>query len=747
MKNILSILLLLAVTVRISAQQAFNWQNYTDMKNVQSITSSGNGIWAATSGGAFFYNAVADSFKTLHKTDGLFGVSLSAVTVDKYGKIWFGSDDGSISVYNPADNSVHVILDIYNSNYTSKQINQLSAVGDTIFASTAFGISLIDPVHLVFYDTYFKFGSFTSNISVNSVLKSGLIYVATSSGVAIQKDNATNLSAPESWNVYSTANSLPSNTINKLAFFNGSLLAATSSGLSQFNGTSWQPFAVPYSNLNVNDILPVGDSLFILSNNTVSLYANGILSTIFSSSAPINQLTYSTSSGIVASGTNGIILIKNPSHYIFPNSPQVNQFPSLAVDNSGVLWSASGRDRTGQGFYKYDGKSWTNYNTVNTSILPNNFYHVVFAEPDNSVYFGDWGFGFLKEKNNQFEYFSPATTGMNGIQGSTTNFLVISGFATDSRNNLWVLNYGGSDQKDLAMLTPDSVWYHFSIPAANGQYFEQNFNLVIDQYDTKWFSSYYPNQSGLYFFNENKTYDNPNDDISGYLTTNDGLNSNSINSVVVDRRGDVWVGTNVGVNIITNTGGIFSGGKSSLVISSVFSLRTQTINCIAVDPINQKWIGTNQGLILVNSDGSSLLAEYDSKNSPLLSDNIISLAIDPNTGTVYVGTDAGLTSFQTSAIKPVDSYSKLFVYPSPFVLSSGGGNKLTIDGLIKDSEIKILSISGKLINDFQSPGGRVAYWDGTDSNGNLVNTGVYLIVAFDQTGNSVTTSKVAVIRK
>ncbi|MHB8579218.1 MAG: type IX secretion system anionic LPS delivery protein PorZ [Ignavibacteriaceae bacterium] len=747
MKKILGILLLISVAVQIEAQQVFNWQNYTDMKNVQSITTSGNGVWAATTGGAFFYNAVADSFKTLHKTDGLFGISLSAVTVDKYGKVWFGSNDGSISVYNPADNSVHVILDIYNSNYTSKQINQLSAVGDTIFASTAFGISLIDPVHLVFYDTYFKFGSFTSNIPVNSVLKSGLIYVATSSGVAIEKNNATNLSAPESWNVYSNNNNLPSNTINKLALYNGSLIAATSSGLSQFNGTLWQPFVTQLSNANVNDIISVGDSLFILSNNTVSLYTNGLLSNIYTSSFPLSELAYSNSFGIVASGTNGIILIKNPSQYIFPNSPQVNQFPSLTVDNSGVLWSASGRDRTGQGFYKYNSKTWTNYNTANTPILPNNFYHVAFAQPDSSVYFGDWGTGFLKEKNNQFEYFSPAATGMNGIQGVSNNFLVISGFATDSKNNLWVLDYGASDQKDLAMLSPDSVWYHFSISAANGNYFEQNFNLVIDQYDTKWFSSYDPNLSGLYFFNENKTYTNPNDDISGYLTTNDGLNSNSINSVVVDKMGDVWVGTNIGVNIVSNTGGIFSGGKSSLVITSVFSLRTQTINCIAVDPINQKWIGTTQGLILVNSDGTSLLAEYDSKNSPLLSDNIISLAIDPNTGTVYVGTDAGLTSFQTSAIKPVDSFTKLFVYPSPFVLSSGGGNKLTINGLIQNSEIKIISISGKLINDFQSPGGRVAYWDGTDSNGNLVNSGVYLIVAFDQTGNNVTTSKVAVIRK
>ena len=72
---------------------------------------------------------------------------------------------------------------------------------------------------------------------------------------------------------------------------------------------------------------------------------------------------------------------------------------------------------------------------------------------------------------------------------------------------------------------------------------------------------------------------------------------------------------------------------------------------------------------------------------------------------------------------------------------------LVIDGLIKDCDIKILSITGNLVTEFSSPGGRTAYWDGTDQHGNVVNSGVYIIVAFDQEGNSVTTGKVAVLRE
>ena len=130
----------------------------------------------------------------------------------------------------------------------------------------------------------------------------------------------------------------------------------------------------------------------------------------------------------------------------------------------------------------------------------------------------------------------------------------------------------------------------------------------------------------------------------------------------------------------------------------------------------------------------------------MLSDIVRSIAIDEVTGTVYVGSDAGLTSFLTPSIKPLDTFSELFFFPNPFVLGSGN-NLLTIDGLIKDTEIKILTIDGKLVNSFLSPGGRVAYWDGKDQQGRLVNSGVYLIVAHDQEGNSVLTGKVAVLRQ
>ena len=178
----------------------------------------------------------------------------------------------------------------------------------------------------------------------------------------------------------------------------------------------------------------------------------------------------------------------------------------------------------------------------------------------------------------------------------------------------------------------------------------------------------------------------------------------------------------------------------------VFSLRLQSINCIAVDAVNQKWVGTSQGVFVMTPDGSSIIRQYDSKTSPLPTDNIISITIDDNTGMVYMGTEFGLTSLQTEFVEPKESFEEIFVYPNPFI-PGGSADHLTIDGLIEDSQIKILTVNGKLVSEIITPGGRIAFWDGRDLEGNIVPSGIYIIVAYDEDADNISTSKVAVIRK
>jgi hypothetical protein len=601
----------------------------------------------------------------------------------------------------------------------------------------------------LFYDTFFKFGTFPSNISVNSTLKSGLFYVCTDQGIAIQKPGATNLSAPESWDVYSVAQGLPSNKTFKAGIYQGQLIVSTEKGFSRFTNNTWSNFISGLADINISDFQVKGDSILILSQNNIYIYYNEVLSVFYNSAVSVSKLEYKENFGIVCASTDGTLYLDTQlaGEFLSPNAPPVNQFPSLSVDRSSLLWSASGKDNTGVGYYTFDWNFWDLFNTSNTPELPTNAVYHTFTN-GTTAYLGGWGYGFLEVDGENKNLYNGANTGMQGIP-SNPNFLVITGFGKDSRENLWVLNYWAADRNTLSMRTPDSTWYHLLIPAAPNIALEGYYNLVIDPYDTKWFSCSNTSRLGLFYFNENKTYEDPSDDRSDYLSTTDGLNTNDIRDVVVDRRGEVWVATSLGVNVITNTSGIPTSGSSGLDIKSVFVLRQQSVNAIAVDPLNQKWIGTNEGLLLVNSDGSRLITTFTAQNSALLSNQIKSLAIDENKGIVYVGTDEGLTSFETPYIKPLESFEELFIYPNPFYIGENKDNtELKIAGLVQDSNIKILSINGELITEFAAPSGSGrAVWDGKDNNGELVSTGVYIIVAFNTEGNEVVTGKVAVFRE
>ncbi|MFN3695627.1 MAG: two-component regulator propeller domain-containing protein, partial [Ignavibacterium sp.] len=227
--------------------------------------------------------------------------------------------------------------------------------------------------------------------------------------------------------------------------------------------------------------------------------------------------------------------------------------------------------------------------------LLTNAFISIYCAPDGKIYSGNWGSGFVRIDGNKITRFDASNTPIVGIP-SNGNFIVIHALGYDSRNNLWVLNYDAADKNNLAMLTPDSTWYLFQIPAQQGRVVAKNKNLIIDQYDTKWFNAE-EGTKGLYYFNEMKTFNNPGDDKSALLTESNGLNSSDISVIKVDKRGDVWVGSNKGVNIITNTSTIVNSANPQLRITSVFALRQQVITAIAVDPLNQKWIGTNEGVV------------------------------------------------------------------------------------------------------------------------------------------------------
>ena len=117
MKNIISLIVASVLTFTSFPQQQSNWQNYADMKSAKDIVTTSTGVWTASQGGAYFFNLTDNTFTTYSKSNGLNGTELTAIGIDTYNKVWFGSASGQIDVYNPESNSFRSILDIANSDY------------------------------------------------------------------------------------------------------------------------------------------------------------------------------------------------------------------------------------------------------------------------------------------------------------------------------------------------------------------------------------------------------------------------------------------------------------------------------------------------------------------------------------------------------------------------------------------------------------------------------------------------------
>lgn len=726
-----------------------NWKNYTDMKNVQSVLQIDGTFWAATSGGLFSYNQENGSFIQLTKSEGLNSQILSAITYDRSNNIWTGAVNGIINRFNPQTGTVTAILDIFRSDKTRKQINHLMVEGDSIYVSSDFGISVINSSRFSFNDTYIKLGDFPTESKIISCFKNDLIYACTEQGVAIQKNGTSNLSAPESWNSFFLNVDIDATAARKITKFSGSLYLATDKGVFKFTDSVWENNLL--SNVDIIDITADNSFLYIITKKEIYLY-DGVNITLHNSVSDNLFSSIALESGKFIIGSDNGIYFPNADTLksIAPNGPQANLFNYMAVDNQQNLWSGTGKDNAGEGVYKFDGMSWTNFNKSTAPIFPNDDFHKVFAGNNDKVYFCSWGFGFIEYNQGEMIRYTPDNSPLLPIPGSES-FTVISAVQTDSRKNAWSLNFWTDPAQPLAVLLDQPVisgsdttsWYTFSFSnpiISNSDYLDE---MVIDQYDTKWFTV---RDKGLYYFNENGTFEDKSDDLYGRLTTADGLTQGNITAIAVDRRGELWIGKNPGVNVLVDP----SRPKTSIVFD-LKAFRSQLITSIAVDAINRKWVGTKEGVFVMSSDGNEVLAYYNSSNSPIIYDDIKSIAIDKNNGITYIGTDFGVTAVKTSSVEPQDSFDELFLYPHPFIVGETISN-LTIKGLVQNTELKILDINGKLVRLIEagtnsSPGGSIAYWDGKDDLGNFVSTGIYFIVAYDRDATNTITSKVAVIRK
>lgn len=219
-----------------------------------------------------------------------------------------------------------------------------------------------------------------------------------------------------------------------------------------------------------------------------------------------------------------------------------------------------------------------------------------------------------------------------------------------------------------------------------------------------------------------------------------------------DMNGSVWLGTTSGPIVLNNISNIMNTNYRCTRVKvprndgtdyADYLLEDETINAIVVDGANRKWLGTaNSGVYLVSEDGTEILQQYTTDNSLLPSNCIYSMAINDETGELFVATDAGVASYRSDVSNASDDYSNVYAFPNPVRPDYSGW--ITISGLMENSLVKITDVAGNLFYETYSNGGTVT-WDGRTRDGARVKTGVYLVYASQSGGSSGVVTKIMVV--
>ncbi len=223
-----------------------------------------------------------------------------------------------------------------------------------------------------------------------------------------------------------------------------------------------------------------------------------------------------------------------------------------------------------------------------------------------------------------------------------------------------------------------------------------------------------------------------------------GLPSSTINSLAVDEEGYIWFASDRGVGYIS-ADELQSPGNINAILPiygqrKLFS--NEKCTAIAVESGNRKWIGTRNGLYHFSADGSEQLQHFTVDNSPLPSNHILSLKLEPETGLLYIDTPLGMMSYRTSTLAPTQSMDKLTIFPNP--VRPGYAGIVGFKGLANHSIVKITQLSGRLVYETTSNGG-LASWNLNDYTGQRVKGGIYMVFINSPDGNQKLAGKLAII--
>lgn len=779
---ILFLCIVLFGIVPYSQAQQGTWNALLSQSEVRDILIDNDEfVWAVSSGGLFSFDANSNEILSqITPLDGLYQANpVKAVYNENTNTIWLSYSDGVLQSYNLNNDRFQTFTDIQRADrFAVRGINAFQISGNILYIATDFGLVLFDTNRGITLDTYFNIGSLSQGSRIfDFVLDEGVLYLATTNGIAVGNEAELDLNIPSNWTNYDGSNGFQDINIDQIKIINGIPVVRSPNGISYSTDgfETWEVVDIEFEldelRLIQSDIQ--NQRLFIVTETeiiTTEFQNDEIieLQRISTEENFINQIYADSEKNLIYAGTqvNGIGVTTNSNfEFIKPEGPYFNLFSEI-IFSDGVLIGASSNipervqsEIRATGFYRFVDGIWENYNLdTRPDFASRNFRGVYTAASSSDFhFFGSWGRGIavFNRDSEEIQLYNSQNSPLRGT-GNTITYPVISGMDTDRDGNLW-LNSRTNTSAPLYKYDPvEEVWEQFNkLQGIQTQEFYET--LFVDSNNQKWIGLIDGRMEGRGLVVLRT--DNEGSQEGVILRTDAGqgnLPNAKINAVVEDRRGEIWIGTNRGIARFNFPGRVIDGSnlerQASLLINADpdvggFLLRDANITAIAVDGANRKWVGTaGSGVWVIREDGGRYRVDklFTEENSPLISDNIESIAIDNETGIVYIATERGLVSYTSIAKRPVETMDELFIYPNPYSYNRESGNVI-IDELGDQTRIRIMSVDGRLIRSMDARGGRVS-WDVLDGNGNKVSSGVYLIIATEIDGSQKGVGRLVIIQ-
>lgn len=752
-----------------------SWRSHASFSDVTALEETPNRIFAVGDNHLFSISKSDHKVSTFTKCDNMSDNNVSCIRYDNgTGNLLIVYANANIDLID-SDGNVYNIPDLYNKNLlVDKGVNSIYFYKGLAYLSTNFGIVVINIKKREIKDTYI-IGDDAQMLPVYAVTCDGVnLYALMGNVIKCAPLKGVNLLDYNNWSADCLLLPDVEKQYDRLAYFGGKfVISAVTGDILVYSGGEWtQLVANPEHKSLVlrveKDYLVAGISYsYCTVFDTKWQY-------VTKKQLPGVDWLVSESVFYTAANREGVSMYvddETPIEFFTCSGPVTGYSQNIRYDNGcitvapGFSWINRGLREGGVYFFKDD--KWVSYTDKTTGakdITPDGFFNDVVSvaidpKDNNHVFASTWGEGVYEFKDGKAVALHTSITTNNVIKAvsgikSVDHYTRVDGLNYDSDGNLWVTssvvgNQGGMNC--VGYMTPDGEWKEatgFS-PLETCATIQQ---MLITSNGQKWFRSarYKPGvfvkttKGSKFFTSFTDKYGNT-------------LTPMYIYALAEDKSGNVWVGTNEGPIIFTNTSKVL---ESSYRVNRIkiaredgsgladFLLNGISVTAIAVDGGNRVWLGTSDaGLYLVSNDGQTEYNHFTTDNSPLPSNNISALAMDPKSGELFIGTADGIVSYRDGTTDPQKTLQdkNIKVFPNPVNPDYNG--LITVVGLEDNCVVRVVDASGNYVAECRSFGGTMT-WDGKDRHGDNVASGVYFFHIFntDEDNSRSACAKVLIIR-